>query len=272
MPYTTAALTLAAAASLYILLQRRRPAPHAGSDGQERRRQGVGCKRRRTVAEEMSSAEKDATAAAETSIPAGNPARRCLKDLEASDVPVELTVAHYIDLKAAAEREYEHITFLRMAHNVSAVLDGLPRYVTGCLTACIEVLRANSPKELMFAPGAAADGSAPVCASVGHSAVWLRHAQSTTFSPERMIGSPSPSAESAYADGTAALLMVLPGAKIYGGTFDVSNGPIWLGERVRPRPVARGCGCGSWSGEPRGGGGGTVPSGGPIRRARGCNR
>lgn len=166
------------------------------------------------------------------------PLRHNLRELQPSDVPLELRVAHYVDLDAAEHRGYEHAAYLRMAHDVGAVLDGLHEYIMACLFACNQQMRKSAKEVLRIHPTL----NANVCPSVGHAFVWLEAAEPAdrerVFAPERIIGSETAPSDASLADGTAGLLMVGAGAKILGGCFDVSQGPIWLADHVTIEPGA----------------------------------
>ncbi|KAL1515996.1 hypothetical protein AB1Y20_002609 [Prymnesium parvum] len=136
-----------------------------------------------------------------------------LRELERSSVPRELTVAHYVDLHAAASRGYAHVEYLSSAHDVGAVLDGLSGYIAAVLAARQAEMLAAGKEELHL------DGAL----LIGHAAAWKPTASSCLFKPERMIGK---------SDGGSAVLLLSAGVKVYGGCFDVSQGPIFLGEEV----------------------------------------
>ncbi|KAL3902880.1 MAG: hypothetical protein SGPRY_011889 [Prymnesium sp.] len=136
-------------------------------------------------------------------------------------LPLQLTVAHYIDLEAASARGFEHVTYLRTSFQVVAVLDGLHEYLTTTLAAEVQ----SASGDVQQLRGGTPEASPPH-PTVGHAFLSTPPLQQGIFCPERIIGS------SAATDLSVQILLVSQGVKVYGGVFDVSQGPIFLGDGV----------------------------------------
>ena len=145
---------------------------------------------------------------------------RKLRELKQAHIPVQLQVAHYVDLVSAERRGFLHVAYLRAAHDVAKVLDGLHAYTVHCIEERAARLPVGTPADQVGGLYQGISTYVASCACVGRHAVTL--GEGATFSPERIIGS----------ERGEHALHVGAGARLLGGAFDLSEGGIWLGKQV----------------------------------------
>ena len=168
---------------------------------------------------------------------------RLLRSLPVEAVPARLSCAFYFDLEAASNRGESHgephdlgaaqlAEYLRRVHDVGAALDGLHEYVVATLCSLTE---SDQHRSIMVADGRALDtGNGPVC--LGDVSVSL--GEGDLFMADRLIGGTRVLSD----HRTQHRITCNGGCRIEGGTFDVSNGDIWIGHGTSVQAGALICG------------------------------
>ena len=127
---------------------------------------------------------------------------RTLRD-RPEEMPARLRTHFYFDFDAAARRGCEHVAYLRSASDVSSALDGLHSYLVEGLLRQLETSEGRLEHGLEHAPEIACGKPA-------------------SFRPEHVLSS-------ATGCEPPPRLLVGEGAAIHGGTFDLTEGSIYIG-------------------------------------------
>jgi hypothetical protein len=131
---------------------------------------------------------------------------------EQGSVPERLKCDFYFDLQAAERRGCADASYLRQCKDVSHALDGLHDHIEGRLARA----RATALEPL---PLECARGRARAFTMPGGDRLLC-------FRPERVLGG----------DMEGGVLLVGGGAKLDGGTFDLTTGSVWIGEGAQFEP------------------------------------
>eukprot|EP00929_Paragymnodinium_shiwhaense_P098775 TRINITY_DN60264_c0_g1_i1.p1 TRINITY_DN60264_c0_g1~~TRINITY_DN60264_c0_g1_i1.p1 ORF type:complete len:348 (-),score=48.97 TRINITY_DN60264_c0_g1_i1:72-1115(-) len=142
-----------------------------------------------------------------------------LKDVSKDSVPQELRVEHYFDFQAHA---FEHAGLLTSAKDVVSVLAEIHGYILSWL----DTKKQEKVTKLHFGFGC---GDKAKIIGTTPAIIALPEDPARVFEPDKLIGRvQTRSAEVS----TEAALMLGSGVQVFGGTFDLRAGDIWLGDRV----------------------------------------